>query len=142
MITKEFIMYGIFVDGMNFGSMFRQPNIFSMSFLRNIFGISKIVEFIYLRQMLRDTGSGPTSPTPVYEDTTACIEWTNNVIGGKERAKHVYIRKHFAHEAAQIGHLRLKRVSTDDQLANVFTKSPRPVYFATIIARLLRRTWP
>ena len=60
---------------------------------------------------------GPTSPTPAYEDKTACIEWTNNVIGGRERAKHIEIRKHFAHEAAQIGHLRLKRVSTDDQLA-------------------------
>ena len=68
-------------------------------------------------------GFGPTSPTPVYEDTTACIEWTNNVIGGRERAKHIDIRKLFAHEAAQIGHLRLKRVSTDDQLADVFTKS-------------------
>ena len=43
------------------------------------------------------------------------------MIGGRERAKHIDIREHFAHEAAQIGHLRLKRVSTDDQL--VFTKS-------------------
>ena len=80
------------------------------------------VEVIYLRQLLRYMGFGPTSTTPVYEENTACIEWTNNVIGGRERAKHIDTRKHFAHEAAQaaqIGHLRpsLKRVSTDDQLA-------------------------
>ena len=36
--------------------------------------------------------------------------------------KHIDIRKHFAHEAVQVGHLRLHRVSTSYQLANVFTK--------------------
>ena len=88
------------------------------------------VEVIYLRQLLRDMGFGPTSPTPVYEDNTACIEWTNNVIGairfgGRERAKHIDIRKHFAHEAAQIGHLRLKRDSIDDH-PELPMFSPRP----------------
>ena len=61
-----------------------------------------------------------------YEDNMACIEWTNTMIFGRERAKHIDIRKHFAHEAAQIGHLRLKRISTDDQLADVFTKGLQP----------------
>ena len=64
-----------------------------------------MVEVIYLRQLLRDMG---IEPTPVYEDNTGCIEWTNNVLGGRERATHIDIRKHFAHEAAQLGHLRLK----------------------------------
>ena len=58
------------------------------------------VEVVYRRQLLRDMGFGPTSPTPAYEDNTACIEWTNNAIGGGERARHIDIRKHFAHEAA------------------------------------------
>ena len=53
----------------------------------------------------------------------ACIEWTNTMIFGRERAKHIDIRKHFAHEAAQLGHLRLKRVSTADKLADVFTEN-------------------
>ena len=71
-------------------------------------------------------GLEPKSPTPVYEDNTACIEchdeWTNNVIGGRERAKHIDTRKHFALQAAQLGHLRLYRVSTADELADVFTR--------------------
>ena len=98
------------------------------------------VEVIYLRQLLLDMGFGPTSPTPVYEDDNVCIEWTNNVIGGRERAKHINIRKHFAHEAALLGHLRLNRVSTTDQLrrlADVFTKSLQPAQFATIFKALL-----
>ncbi len=50
------------------------------------------------------------------EDNTACIEWGNNVISGRERAKPIDIRKHFAHE------VRLVRVPTASQLADVFTK--------------------
>ena len=95
------------------------------------------VEKIYLCQLLLDMGFGPTSPTPVYVDNTAYIEWTNNVIGDRDRAKHIDIRKHFAHEATQIGQgHQLKRVSTNYQLANVFTKSLQPAQFATFIARL------
>ncbi len=51
------------------------------------------------------------SLTPVYEDNSACIEWGNNVIGGRERAKHIDIRKHFAHEEIQNGHMKLIRVT-------------------------------
>jgi hypothetical protein len=40
-------------------------------------------------------------------DNTACIEWENNVIGGREHAKHIAIRKHFAHEVIQNGYMKL-----------------------------------
>ncbi len=61
-------------------------------------------------------------PTPVYEDNTACIEWGNNVIGGRERAKHINIRKHFAHAVIPNGKMKLVRVSTTSQLADILTK--------------------
>jgi hypothetical protein len=50
------------------------------------------VEVIYLRYLLRSMGFAPKSWTPVYEDNNACIEWSNNIIGGRERAKHIDIR--------------------------------------------------
>jgi hypothetical protein len=56
---------------------------------------------------------------PVYEDNTGCIEWGNHMIGGRERAKHTGIRKHFAHEVNQNRQMRI-RVSTSDQLADFF----------------------
>ncbi len=59
--------------------------------------------------------------TPVYEDDTACIEWGNHIIGGRERAKHIDILKHFAHEVIQNRHIRLIRLPTDEQLAEIFT---------------------
>jgi len=67
-------------------------------------------------------GFAQTSPTPVYEDNTACIEWGNNVIGGRERAKHIDIRKHFAHEVIQNGQMLLVKVPTASQMADILTK--------------------
>jgi hypothetical protein len=43
------------------------------------------VEVIYLRYFLRSMGFAAKSWTPVYEDNTPYIEWSNNVIGGRER---------------------------------------------------------
>ena len=46
-----------------------------------------------LKDLLRRLGFGQRKPTPIFEDNTACIEWGNNVIGGRERAKHIDIRR-------------------------------------------------
>jgi hypothetical protein len=51
-------------------------------------------EVLYLRALL-DSLTGrfkQKKPTPIYEDNTACIEWGNNVICGRERAKHIDIQ--------------------------------------------------
>jgi hypothetical protein len=47
----------------------------------------------------------------------------NHIIGGRERAKRIDIRKHFAHEVIQNRHMRLISVPTDEQLADIFTKA-------------------
>ncbi len=68
--------------------------------------------------------------TPVYEYNTAavtvCIEWGNNVIGGRERVMRIDIRKHLAHDVIQNGQTKLVRVATANQLANILTK---PLHF-------------
>ena len=55
------------------------------------------VEIIYLRNLLSSMRLQEDTDTPVFEGNTACIEWSNHVRGGRERAKHIDIRKHFAH---------------------------------------------
>jgi hypothetical protein len=79
----------------------------------------------------REYGFCRIKAAPVYEDNTACIEWGNNVIGGRERAKHIDIRKHFAHEVIQNGHIKLVRVSTTSQLADIVTK---PLHYPQYLA--------
>ena len=58
----------------------------------------------------------------MFENNTACIEGANHVIGGRERAKHIDIRKHFAHEAVQNGHMRLYKIATEFQLADMIDR--------------------
>ncbi len=49
---------------------------------------------------------------------------------------------HCAHEAVQNGHLRLVRVNTSKQLADIFTKRLHPQPWATCIKSiLLGRKW-
>ena len=60
-----------------------------------------------------------------YEDNSACIEWTNYIIGGlgRERSKHTDLRKHLAPQAVQDGEIHLYKVALADQLADLLTKS-------------------
>jgi hypothetical protein len=87
-------------------------------------------------------GFAPKSWIPVYEDNNACIEWSNNTIGGRrrERAKHIDIQKHFTHKEVQSGHLRLIRVETSKQLAD-FTKGLHPQPWATCVKAILGGKW-
>lgn len=80
-------------------------------------------ELIYLRRLYINLGFSLRAPTPVGEDNSACIEWTNYVIGGRERAKHIDLRKHFAHQAVQDGEIYMYKVASADQLADLLTKS-------------------
>ena len=87
------------------------------------------IEMIYLRNLHDNLGFKPDDDTPVYEDNTACIEWGNHVIGERERAKHIDIRKQFAHEAIQNRHMRLIKVGTDDHIADILPKAlPFPAF--------------
>ncbi len=76
-------------------------------------------EVLYLRTLLDRLGE---EAPPIYEDNTACIKWGNNVIGGRKRAKHIDIKKHFAHEVIQNGAMRLIKVPIAQQIADILTK--------------------
>jgi hypothetical protein len=94
------------------------------------YSASKIaVEIIYLRNLIRNMGLPQEDDTPVYEDNTACIEWGNHITDGRERAKQIDIRKHFAHEVIQNHHMRFIRALTDEQL---LSSLPRCYHFLSL----------
>ena len=97
-------------------------------------------EVLYLCKLLERMGFAQASPTPVYEDNTACIEWGNNVISGRERAKHIDIRKHFAHEVIQNGQMRLVKVPTSAQMADILTKGLHLPQVLACVDGLLQRS--
>ncbi len=75
--------------------------------------------------------------TPVYEDNTACIEWGNNVISRRKQAKHVDISKHFADDEIRNGEVRLIKVSTTSQLADILTKGLHMQQFLACVNGIL-----
>ena len=60
------------------------------------------------------------------------------MIGGRERAKHTDIRKHFAHEVIQRQEMRLVKVDTSLQLADIFTKPLPYPQFLECLQGILR----
>ena len=84
------------------------------------------MKVMYIRNLLENMGFEQAPDTTVYQDNAACIEWGNHVIGGRERAKYIDIRKHFEHETIQNQKMRLINLkvdtSTGSQLADIFTK--------------------
>ena len=96
-------------------------------------------DIIYLRRFLNSMGFRQAAPTVVMEDNTACIEWGNNVVGGRERAKHIDLCKHFAHEAIKDG-LILVKVPTSAQLADIMTKGIKQPQWDMCIQGLLKTT--
>ncbi len=67
-------------------------------------------EVLYLRALLELLGLAQKTSTPLHEDNTVCIDCGNNAIGGREWAKHIDIRKHFAHEVIRNGETKLIKV--------------------------------
>jgi hypothetical protein len=79
-------------------------------------------EVLYLSAVLDSFGFKQKRTILIYEDNTACIERGNNVISGRERTKHMDIWKHFADEVIQHGQMRLVKVPTAQQMADILAK--------------------
>jgi hypothetical protein len=93
-----------------------------------------VIEIIYLHNLLGNMRLQQGDSTVVFEDNTACIKWSNRVFGGRGRAKHIDIRKYFAHDAVQNGHMRLYRM--EFQLADLLTKGLQRGHFEKCLASL------
>ena len=76
---------------------------------------------VWMRRLLEELGFGSDEPTVLYEDNTACI-----FIAGDEnltqRTKHIDVRYHYIRECINNGIVILEHISTDLQLADIFTK--------------------
>jgi hypothetical protein len=79
------------------------------------------IEMINLRNLLAKMGLPQEDYTDLFKDNTACIKWSNYVLGGRERAKYIDSSTHFAHEAVKNGHIWLYQILTEHQLADLLT---------------------
>jgi len=78
-------------------------------------------EGLWARQLLGELGHTQHKPTVIYEDNTACINFTKL---GKitERTKHIDTRKYYLKQIQQQNLVEIQHISTDIQLADMMTK--------------------
>ncbi|XRB12313.1 retrovirus-related Pol polyprotein [Pseudoscourfieldia marina] len=83
-----------------------------------------IKEAIYIRRLLESLGAAQEGPTIIYTDSTGAEALVDHPTSHR-RTKHIEIRREFI--KFHIGHetVKIERVSTKDQLADIMTKPLR-----------------
>ena len=92
------------------------------------------LELLWLRWLLADIGAPQTTSTPIHCDNRSAIHITHNVF--HERTKHIVIDCHFIRHYLQQSALHLLSVSSEEQLADVFTKSHSPGRLHDLVSKL------
>ena len=79
-------------------------------------------KIVWLRGLLSELGFPPTNPTLLHGDNTSAIQIVANPVY-HERTKHIEVDCHYIREAFTQGVITLPCLTTDLQIANVFTKA-------------------
>ena len=77
-------------------------------------------QLLWMRQTLHDFGCNFTK-IPLLCDNESAIKLANNLVS-HPRAKHIDIRHHFLRDHETKGDIEIRHVSTEKQLADIFTK--------------------
>ena len=77
---------------------------------------------IWLRKMLVSLFDSQLEPTMIYCYNQSCRKLTKNLVF-HDRSKHIEIRYHFIRDHVQKGAVKLQYLPTDEQVADILTKS-------------------
>uniref|UniRef100_A0A2N9J2F8 Integrase catalytic domain-containing protein n=1 Tax=Fagus sylvatica TaxID=28930 RepID=A0A2N9J2F8_FAGSY len=92
-------------------------------------------ELLWLRWLLQDLGIDCSTAVPIHCDNRSAIQIAHNDVFHK-RTKHIEIDCHFVRHHLLQGTLQLRSVSSQDQLADIFTKPMPPGRFRDLISKL------
>uniref|UniRef100_A0A2N9F943 Integrase catalytic domain-containing protein n=1 Tax=Fagus sylvatica TaxID=28930 RepID=A0A2N9F943_FAGSY len=92
-------------------------------------------ELLWLRWLLQDLGIDCSTAVPIHCDNRSAIQIAHNNVF-HERTKHIEIDCHFVRHHLLQGTLQLHSVSSQDQLADIFTKPMPPGRFRDLISKL------
>uniref|UniRef100_A0A2N9HM25 Integrase catalytic domain-containing protein n=1 Tax=Fagus sylvatica TaxID=28930 RepID=A0A2N9HM25_FAGSY len=92
-------------------------------------------ELLWLRWLLQDLGIDCSTAVPIHCDNQSAIQIAHNDVF-HERTKHIEIDCHFVRHHLLQGTLQLRSVSSQDQLADIFTKPMPPGRFRDLISKL------
>ena len=92
-------------------------------------------ELIWLRWLLQDLGVNCSTATKLHCDNRSAIQIAHNDVF-HERTKHIEIDYHFIRHHFLQGTLTLQSISSQDQLADIFTKPLPPRTFRDLASKL------
>uniref|UniRef100_A0A2N9HKJ7 Reverse transcriptase Ty1/copia-type domain-containing protein n=1 Tax=Fagus sylvatica TaxID=28930 RepID=A0A2N9HKJ7_FAGSY len=92
-------------------------------------------ELLWLRWLLQDLGIDCSTAVPIHCDNRSAIQIAHNDVF-HERTKHIEIDCHFVRHHLLQGTLQLRSVSSQDQLADIFTKPMPSGRFRDLISKL------
>ena len=92
-------------------------------------------EALWLKSLATSIKINILEPIIIYEDNNGCISIANNPTNHK-RSKHIDIKYHFSREQVEKGVIKLKYLSTDNQIADLFTKPLPAVRFQVLRTKL------
>ncbi len=79
-------------------------------------------EVVWLQKLLSDLGQSVDAPVVIYCDNISSILLANNSVY-HARTKHIEVHYHFIREKVLAKEIDLIHVSTEDQVADIFTKA-------------------
>lgn len=88
-------------------------------------------EAIWLRKVLFGLFGQALRPSVICCDNQSCVKLTENTVF-HDRSKHIEIKYHFIRDYVQKGVVKLEYISTNEQVADIFTKAlpqGKHVYF-------------
>lgn len=89
---------------------------------------SVCTEISYLRELTNYMRRPPIGPTTIFEDNQGAIHLVENPVHHK-RTKHIDVRYHYVREAHERGLVRVTKIHTDLNKADIFTKSTTAATF-------------
>ncbi|CAL1377568.1 unnamed protein product [Linum trigynum] len=96
---------------------------------------STVSEVIWLRWLLSELGVTQSGPTPLYCDNQAALHIAANPVF-HERTKHVEMDCHFVRERVVSGDIAPRKISSEFQLADLFTKGLGTDRFRALLSKL------
>ena len=97
-----------------------------------------VKEVKWVVQLMGELDIKVQTPPIIYEDNQSTIKICENDVM-HDRMKHVDIRYHFVRDDVQQKKIKMEWVATQDQLADIFTKSLGSVAFNRIRDQLMAR---
>jgi hypothetical protein len=88
---------------------------------------------IWLRRLLEEFDYPQKEPTVIYEDNTACISFSKNNTD-HSRTKHIDQRAYCLRDWVRDKIITLKHISTDLQIADIFTKALPRIQFLKLVS--------